>query len=88
MKMSTNDALRDSLLLATVLSLSLSLTVNRCLVVIDGCLAAQVNTNVRCIWPACVNTSEHYTVSTPLCDTISFVIVQQIISTAMQLHWF
>lgn len=89
MKRSKNDALRDStLLLATLLSLSLSLTVNRWLVLIDGCLPAQLNTNVRCIWPSRVNSSEHYTVSTPLCDSISFVIAHQIITAAIHLRWF
>lgn len=48
MKMSRNRALRDfPLLCATAPSLSLSLTVNRWLLLIDGCLPTQLNTNVR-----------------------------------------
>lgn len=89
MKRSANDALRDSLLLlATGLYLSVSLRVNRRLVVMDECHAAQVNTNVKGIWPSCVDSTEHSTASAPLCDTVRFVIAHQIISTAMQLHWF
>lgn len=92
MKRSKNGALRDSpLLLATVLSLSLSLMVNRWLVLINGCLPTLLNTNVRYqagVWPSRVNSSEHYTVSTPLCDSISSVIAHQLITTAIHLHCF
>lgn len=88
-KRSKNTALRDSPWpSATVLSLSLSPVVNRWLVKINGCLPTQLSTNSRCIWPSCVNSSEHHNVSTPLCESISSVIAHQLITTAIHLQWF
>lgn len=64
--------------------LLLCLTVNRWLVLIDGCLPAQLNTNERCIWLSCVNSSEHQHPSV----TINFVITHQMITAAIHWQWF
>lgn len=65
-------------------SLPLRLTVNRWLLLIDGCLPAQLNTNADAFGPPRVNSSDQHP---PPHDSISPVITHQIITTAIPLPW-